>query len=61
MFSIIALISFIHGYPTITWVSAVTEMVLWYYMYTKIKSEQKYYILDNVRYIVKDRRDMYDV
>jgi len=62
MFSIIALIAYINGYPTITWVSAVTEVLLWYYVFTHMTSKIKYYVIHNVRRIVRPKGDdMYDV
>jgi len=60
MFSLIALLSFINGYPTITWVSVVVEMLIWYYVYNNMTSKTKYYVIDNVRYFVKERGDTYD-
>jgi membrane protein YqaA with SNARE-associated domain len=62
MFSIIALIAYINGYPTITWVSAVTEVLLWYYVFMHMTSKIKYYVIHNVRRIVRPKGDdMYDV
>jgi len=62
MFSIIALIAYIKGYPTITWVSAVIEILAMYYLFTRMTSKTKYYVINNVRRIVRPKGDdMYDV
>lgn len=62
MFSVIALLAYINGYPMITWVSAVIEMLVMYHLFNRATKDTKYYVIDNVRHIVRPKGDdMYDV